>query len=81
MFPVWYVPKYNTKTFCDVWNESAKFKEDFEDSPFNGAITSNGEDLLYYLLYGKYGNNPIANFDENQFKYKLTVDKTPHLVR
>ena len=71
MGPVWYIPKYNTKTFCDVWDELAKFKDDFEGSPFDGAISSDGEELLYYLLYGKYGNNPIANLDENQFKYKV----------
>ena len=27
--------------------------------------------ILYYLLYASYGNNPIANYDETQFKYKV----------
>lgn len=27
--------------------------------------------LLYWLLYARYGNNPIANTDVNQFKYKM----------
>ena len=27
--------------------------------------------FLYYLLYSKFGNSPIANLDENQFKTKL----------
>lgn len=32
----------------------------------NGNATT-----LFYLLYAKYGNNPIANRDVNQFKYKV----------
>lgn len=27
--------------------------------------------LLYWLLYARYGNNPIANTDIKQFKYKM----------
>lgn len=27
--------------------------------------------LLYYLLYAKYGNTPVANNDLTQFKYKV----------
>lgn len=35
------------------------------------SITADNAETLSYLLYAKYGNSPIANRDENQFKYKV----------
>lgn len=67
-------PQYSTVLFTDVWEEVDDFKTDFAASPFTGCISSTSPDnvtLLYYLLYGKYGNNPIANNDIEQFKMKL----------
>lgn len=67
-------PQYSTVLFTDIWEEAADFKTDFLASPFVGALKSSSPDnvtLLYYLLYGKYGNNPIANNDIEQFKMKL----------
>jgi hypothetical protein len=43
-------------------------------SPFASSISTSNPDnvsLVYYLLYARYGNNPIANRDENQFKFKI----------
>ena len=40
-------------------------------SPFAGAITADSQTKLFYLLYAKYGNSPIANRDITQFKYKV----------
>ena len=68
---VFYRPKYETKTFCDVWEEAEDFLNDLDDSPFSDVISTANQTLLYYLLYAKYGNSPIANRDENQFKYKV----------
>lgn len=67
-------PQYSTVLFTDVWNDVNEFKTEFTESPFNGAISALNPDnlsLLFYLLYARYGNNPIANRDVNQFKYKL----------
>ena len=67
-------PQYDTMLFCEVWDDVSKFKTEFAASPFVGAIKASSPDnvtLLFYLLYGKYGNNPIANFDLEQFKMKL----------
>lgn len=64
-------PLYNTMTFMDVWDEESKFISDYQD---NGIPTTIGEDsiqTLFYLLYARYGNNPIGNLDLNQFKYKV----------
>lgn len=66
-----YYPKYETKIFTDVWDDAEAFLDDLQDSPFSSVLTSANQTLLYYLLYAKYGNSPIANRDENQFKYKV----------
>lgn len=65
---------YNTKTFSDVWDEVSKFVGEYKTSglyDIANTITDDNLSNLYYLLYAKYGNNPIANLDQNQFKYKM----------
>lgn len=77
-------PRFDTKLFTEVWGSADDFKAEYTASPLTGAIhygeakpspeTGNYPDnvsILYYLLYAKYGNSPIANYDENQFKYKV----------
>ena len=68
-------PEYNTKTFAEVYDNADDFRDDFKASPlYNtdlGTITDKNIELTFYLLYNKYGNNPIANLDENQFRFKL----------
>ena len=69
-------PEYITKTFSQVWDSYDKFKTDYTSfMPLvSGGITPLKEDNIkatYYLLYARYGNNPIVNYDETQFKMKL----------
>lgn len=70
-----------TKTFNQVWKNYDLFKVDYDASPFTGAIHE-GEiiegktmpdnlQILYYLLYAKFGNSFITNLDENQWKFKV----------
>ena len=68
------IPQYSTITFTDVWDDVTKFKKDYAASPFTGAISDNSPDnvaIVFYLLYARYGNNPIANRDINQWKFKI----------
>lgn len=72
------IPQYTTVLFTQVWDSAEDFKEDLEDSAFAGCIKDGSQtgqpdnvSLLFYLLYAKYGNNPIANNDIMQFKYKI----------
>lgn len=65
------IMKYNTKTFCDVWDNVTKFLNDYANIGIPNLITTANATTLYYLLYAKFGNSPISNMDENQFKYKL----------
>ena len=68
-------PVYNLRTFVQVWDNVDSFVTDFKESPYYntslGTIKDANIALTFYLLYNKYGNNPISNMDENQFKFKL----------
>ena len=37
----------------------------------NNSLENDVIDKLYYLLYARYGNAPIAHYDETQFKYNI----------
>ena len=60
-----------TKTFNEIWKNYDLFKTDFSTSPFKGIITEPNLEILYYLLYAKFGNSFITNLDENQWKFKV----------
>ena len=64
------LPQYDTKLFTDIYEKADDFVADYNTINLGGLTTANVT-KLYYLLYGKFGNSPIANLDENQFKYKL----------
>ena len=64
-------PKFDTKLFTEIWEDSDSFLTDYQDIGIPTTISTTNATTLYYLLYAKYGNSPIANFDENQFKYKI----------
>ena len=61
-------------TFSDVFSTADEFKAEYEASTLAtdiSKIKSENVNILYYLLYARYGNSVIASFDENQFKYKV----------
>ena len=64
-------PIYNTKLFTNIYQNVNDFLSDYNGIGIPATINTQNATTLYYLLYGKYGNSPIANMDENQFKYKL----------
>lgn len=68
------LPQYSTVLFTDIWDNVDDFKSDLADSPFAGCISTSNPDnvsIVFYLLYARYGNNPIANLDELQWKFKI----------
>ena len=68
------IPQYSTVLFTDVWDDVDDFKADLAASPFNGVLSTSSPDnasIVFYLLYGRYGNTPIANNDVNQWKFKI----------
>lgn len=66
------LPMYTTKTFVQVFEDESTFVSEWKDSGIykSGLISDENIQLLYFLLFSKYGNSPIANLDETQFKYK-----------
>lgn len=71
------LPQYDTKLFTDIYEDVDSFIEDYLEIDLGGLTVNAAQEnyglvpKLFYLLYAKYGNTPIANLDENQFKYKL----------
>lgn len=69
-------PEYITKTFVQVFPDYNKFKSDYDDliplvSGGVAPLTASNIQATYYLLFARYGNTPIVNYDETQFKMKL----------
>lgn len=71
---------YRTRKFTDVYDTANTFINDFKTSPLGFkevnsetvyTLDDNSLELIYYLLYGRYGNSHVASSDENMFKYKL----------
>lgn len=64
-------PEYNTMLFSDIYDDEDKFLSDYTSLPMPQTITEQSAIIVFYLLYGQYGNNPISNMDVHQFKIKL----------
>lgn len=68
------IPQYSTIKFTDVWDNAADFVSDYKDSGLyitNSKISDVSATTLFYLLYARYGNSPLANRDVTQFQYKV----------
>ena len=65
------IPQYDTKLMTEIWSTAADFVDDYTHIGIPTTITNQSATTLFYLLYARYGNNPIANYDEEQFKYKI----------
>ena len=68
------LPQYSTMKFTDVWDEVGDFATEYKGSGLyitNSKISDDSIATVFYLLYARYGNSPIANRDVNQFKYKV----------
>lgn len=61
---------FRTRKFADIFPTVDEFITEYAATPLN-VISQQDATVLYYLLYGNYGNSCIASDDENQFKYKL----------
>lgn len=69
-------PSYATKTFAQIYSSYEAFKEDYDAliTLVSGGVqplTEANVQATFYLLFARYGNNPIVNFDVTQFKLKL----------
>lgn len=65
------IPQYNTVLFSQVYKDAETFLSEYKNNGIPTTVSDENITLLFYLLYARYGNNPIANYDVSQFKYKL----------
>lgn len=65
------LPMYSTQNFSDLYPDVTTFMADYGTLGLPKTISDQNAQILFYLLYSRYGNSPIANYDENQFKVKL----------
>ena len=70
-------PMYDTNLFCEIWDSSESFLADYNNTgtEFTNqvpvTISQQNALMTYLLLFSRYGNNPIANYDVTQFKNKI----------
>lgn len=65
------LPEYDTVLFTQVWDSADDFVTDYEEAKIPATISQEQAQTLYYLLYARYGNSPIAYRDVTQFKYSV----------
>lgn len=65
---------YVNRTFADIFPTVEDFIAEYKVSGLysdKSNISESNTNILYFLLYARYGNSTIASFDETQFKYKV----------
>ena len=55
------IPKYNTKTFAQLFDTSSAFITAVKGSFAKDALSDSELALTYGLLYARYKNDPLAN--------------------
>lgn len=69
------IPNYDTKLFKEVWETPTEFATDVENSGipvlFKASTKTTTLNTLFWLLYARHANDPIANLDINQWKYRV----------
>jgi hypothetical protein len=69
-----YYGGYRTRTFQEIWESAADFANFMnEECDIPNQLSQENTDLLYYLLYARFGNTPISGSDENQFRYGVAA--------
>lgn len=74
--PVIFISNADTFTFSQIWKNYSAFKTDYDGliagfTENTSPVLATSLQTIFYLLYAKYGNNPIANTDVGQFKMKI----------
>ena len=62
---------YRQIKFTDVYDSAESFLADYGDIGLPKTISDTSATTLFYLLYGRFGNDIIASSDTNRFKYRL----------
>lgn len=74
MFDTYY-GSYRTRTFADIFPSSEDFTSALAETPFasiaNDFTGKTSLEVVFALLYARFGNSHISFSDENQFRYNI----------
>ena len=70
-FPDGPLPEYDTILFTGVWHTQEAFITDYMQAKITPVLNQEQASMVYFLLYSRYGNAPIAFRDVEQFKYAV----------
>lgn len=79
-YPGQMIPQYNTELFIDIFETPEQFVSECKASPLlsykNGNetkyfLTDENLTKLFWLIFSRHGNDPIANMSIGQFKTKM----------
>lgn len=62
---------YRQVKFTEVYDSAESFLSDYGGIGLPKTISDETATTLFYLLYGRFGNDVIASSDTNRFKYRL----------
>lgn len=62
---------YRQVKFTDIYETADAFLADYGGIGLPKTISDETATTLFYLLYGRFGNDVIASSDTNRFKYRL----------
>lgn len=57
-------------TFSDIYESAEVFFENQKDL-FPNTFSEDNFNMIFYLLYARYGNSQVASTDLNQFNYQI----------
>lgn len=67
-------PEYSVPTFIEIFSSASAFESYYSGiSILSSEVNATFLNKLWYLIYAKYGNNPIVGEDITQWKYQLLV--------
>lgn len=62
---------FRTRTFAEIFPTMEEFVAFYNNNPIPSSLSTGTIQIVYGLLYGRYGNSSIASSDENRFKVAL----------
>lgn len=66
------IPRYDTELFSDIVPDLETFKSILNKyTALTSFLTNDEKQILFYLLYARYGQNPINNYTINAFEIKM----------
>ena len=72
----YFIQDLENLTFAQIWPNYAAFKKDYDELIVGfpqaaNPLSDNSVMTTFFLLFAKYGNNPIAGDDVGQFKMQI----------